>query len=220
MTDEIAINVSGFLFLFILASYLVMMGVFGYRVGLVGGDADAELQKIHRRPGRFGVGLGMALVEHLAVIALAILLFIAFGSYSLILGIAWLIFRIGEGLIVIYNENDYRGLLKMAGQYAAASGAERQSLANTCLDIFRRRDSRFNIGMIAWSLGTLAFSIMLVANEATPLAIGWLGIAAGIVVFLCNCAKLAGRDYKVLFAVGALLPISFEISIGVWLTAY
>ena len=50
MTNEIAINLSGFLFLFILVSYLVMMGVFGYRVGLIGSDADAELQKIHRRP--------------------------------------------------------------------------------------------------------------------------------------------------------------------------
>ncbi len=67
--------------------------------------------------------------------------------------------------------------------------------------------------------GTLAFSIMLVANEATPRIIGWLGIVASVVVFLCNWAKLAGRDYKVLFAVSALLPISFEMSIGVWLSA-
>ena len=220
MTNEIAINSSGFLFLFILASYLVMMGVFGYRVGLIGGDADAELQKIHRRRGRFQVGLGMALVEHGAIIALAMLLFIAFGSYSLILGIAWLTFRIGEGLIVLYNEKEYPALLRMARQYAVASGAERKSLADKCLDIFQRRDFRFNIGMVAWSLGTLAFSIMLVASEVAPLVIGWLGIVAGVVVFSVNLAKLAGRDYKALFAVGALLPVSFEISMGIWLIVY
>ena len=95
----------------------------------------------------------MALVEHGAIIALAILLFIAFGSYNLILGIAWLTFRIGEGLIVLYNERDYRGLLKMARQYSVASGAEKKSLADKCLDIFHRRDFRFNVGigrLVSW----------------------------------------------------------------------
>jgi hypothetical protein len=38
-------------------------------------------------------------MEHISIIALAVMLFIAFGSYNILLGIIWTICRVEEGVI-------------------------------------------------------------------------------------------------------------------------
>jgi len=220
MTNEIGIHASGFLFLYILASQFAMAAL-GYRAELGDCDPDAELQRIGRAPNRFRASIGIALIEHASIIALAILLLIAFGSFSLILGVVWTIFRVGEGLVVFYIEKDYWGLVKMARKYSVASDAEKKLLGKLALGVLRARESRFQIGMgVFWSVGTLAFSILLVAYGIAPLVIGCLGIVASIIVSFCNWAKRTKHDYKVMLGIGALLAISFEISIGVWLITY
>jgi hypothetical protein len=225
MTTEIVINVSGFLFLFILVLFIAMMAL-GYGIGLGDYDSDAKQQKINKDPKKFKVSIVVALIHHISVITLAIMLFIAFSSYNIILGIVWTIFRIGEGLILIYNEKSYWGLLNIARQYSVTSGAEKKSLSDLCLIILQTRDTRFTFAMILWSIGTLAFSIVLVTSGVVPLIIGWLGIVAGILVFFHNGIKLVKPDFKVfqvfkvLSGIGGPLAILFEVSIGVWLIIY
>ncbi len=100
--------------------------------------------------------------------------------------INWTIFRIGEGLILINNEKSYWGLLNIARQYSVASGAEKNSLSNLALTILKTKYSRFTLGMFFWSIGTFAFSIVLVTSGVVPVVIGWLGIVAGISVGFYN----------------------------------
>jgi hypothetical protein len=163
----------------------------------------------------------IALIEHASIIALAILLFIAFSPYSLILAIVFTTFRIGEGLIAFYNEKSYWGLVSIARQYSVASGAERESLSDSAGTILETRDFRWNImHLIFWPIGTFAFSILLVTYEVAPPIIGWLGIVAALVSIPVSGMKLAKRDSKLLFAIGGLLGISFEVIIGGWLLFY
>jgi hypothetical protein len=219
VTTEIAMIVSGFLFLLILVLYLVM-SVFGYKIGLGPYDSDAELQKINNHPNKFKIAIVLALIDHVSIIALAILLFIVFGTYSLILGVVWIVFRTGEGLGQIYNEKKYWELLNIARRYSVISGAEKKSLSDSARTILNTRDSRFIFTQFLWSIGTLAFSIVLVTYVIVPLFIGWSGIVAGILGFLGNGIKLIKADFKafkVLLFMGFLPAILFEVSIGVWL---
>ncbi len=128
MNIEIAMRVCGFLFLFLLVLYLPM-AAFGYKIGLGPYDSDAELQKINKHPKKLQIGIVLSLMSRGSIIALAIMLFIVFGSYSLILGIVWTISRIGEGLGQFYNEKKYWGLLNIARQYSGTSGAEKNALS-------------------------------------------------------------------------------------------
>ena len=226
MTTEIAMILSGILFWFILVLWLVM-AVFGYKVGLGPYDSDTELQRINNNPKKFKIGIVLALISHCSVIALAILLFVVFSPYSIILGIVWLIFRIGEGLSLTYNEKDYWGLLNIARLYSGTSGAEKKSLSDSASTILKKHDSRFPFTQLLWAIGTLAFSIVLVTYGVVPTIIGWLGIVAGILGCYINGIKLAKPNFhgiqnvkpnfKVLFAIGGLSGILFEVSIGGWL---
>jgi len=190
------------------------MAAFGYKIGLGPYDSDAELQRINNNPKKLQIGIVLSLLSHGSIIALAILLFIAFGSYSIILGIIWTISRIGEALGQFYNEKKYWGLLNVARQYSGTSGAEKKSLSDLARTILKTRDSRFNFTQILWSIGTLAFSIVLITSGVVPQIIGWLGIVASILAGFSNGIKLAEHNFKVLFAISALCGILFEVSIG------
>jgi hypothetical protein len=206
---------SGFLFLFILAINLVMAS-FGYKMEKEDYNPDADLKEINNNPKKFKTGITLALIEHGSVIALTILLFIAFSSYNIILGIIWLIFRTVEGLIQFINEPNYYGLLNIAKQYSSNS-SEKEALSNLAKNIFKTKAQRFKFAMICWSIGTLAFSIVLAISEVVPAILGLLGIIASILVGLTTGIKLAKPSSKDLTAIGGLTAILFEIIIGVWL---
>lgn len=210
---------SGFLFLFILALN-VAMGALGYLMEKEDYDPDADLQKINNNPKKFQISIMLALIEHGSVIALTVMLFIAFSPYNLILGIVWAIFRTGEGLIQYINEPNYWRLIKIAKQYSGTSGAEKNSLSDLTRTLFKTKDTRFKFAMICWSIGTLAFSIALVTSEVVPQIIGWLGIVTSILVGFSTGIKLAKLNFKDFTAIGGLSAILFEIIIGGWLLLY
>ena len=87
MTAETAMVLSGFLFWFIIITN-VASERFGY-ISIKELGSDAKLQKISDNPKNFKISVALILIEHVSIIALAIMLFIAFGSYSIILGIIW-----------------------------------------------------------------------------------------------------------------------------------
>jgi len=206
---------SGFLFLFILVLN-VTMGAFGYLMEKDDYDPDADLKKINKKPKKFKIGIGLALVEHGCVILLTILLFIISCPYSILLGIILLIFRIGEGLIQYINEPNYWKLINIAKQYSDTNGAEKNSLSDLAHTIFKTKNIRFKFAMICWSIGTLAFSIIIVTSDVIPQIIGWLGIVSSILVGFGTGIKLVKTNFKG-EVIGALFAMLFEIIIGGWL---
>ncbi|MFC1488135.1 DUF4386 family protein [Thermoproteota archaeon] len=206
---------SGFLYLFILVLNVVM-GAFGYLMEKDDYDPDADLKKINKKPKKFKIGIGLALVEHGCVILLTILLFIISSPYCILLGIILLIFRIGEGLIQYINEPNYWKLINISKQYSDSNGAEKNSLSDLAHTIFKTKDIRFKFAMICWSIGTLAFSIIIVTSDVIPQIIGWLGIVASILVGFGTGIKLVKPNFKGEI-IGALFAMLFEIIIGGWL---
>jgi len=206
---------SGFLFLFILVLNLAM-GAFGYLMEKDDYDSDADLKKINKNPKKFKIGIGLALVEHGCVILLTILLFIISSPYNILLGIILLFFRMGEGLIQFINEPNYWSLIKLAKQYSDTSDADKNPISDLARNIFKTKDTRFKFAMICWSIGTLAFSIVLVTSEIVPQIIGWLGVVSGILVGFGTGIKLLKPNFKG-EVIGGLSAILFEVIIGGWL---
>jgi hypothetical protein len=145
------------------------------------------------------------------------MLFIAFSSYGLILGIIWITFRIGEGLIQIYYKKNYWGLLNIARQYPGASDAEKNALVELGRSILKTKNSSFYFAQILFSIGTLTYSILFVTYEVIPAIIGWSGIVAGILYGLGNWKILVKPNSKVLWMFGATSIFLFEAVLGGWL---
>jgi len=180
-------------------------------------ESEAKLPKIHDDPKKFKIGFVLILMEHFNIIALAIMLFIAFGSYSLILGIVWITFRIGEGLIQIYYKKNYWRLLNIARQFPGTSSTEKNSLIDLGRSILETKSSSFSFAQILFSIGTLAYSIVFITYGVVPEIFGWFGIVASIIYGFGNGIILVKPNFKVLAYFGGLLIFLFEIALGGWL---
>jgi hypothetical protein len=191
---------------------------FGYSV-ISDLDSDTKLQEINKDPKKFKIGTVLALIEHGTIIALAIMLFLAFNSYNMTLGVIWTISRIIEGLINFYNAKNYWGLLNIARQYSSSIGAEKKSLSELGLSILKTKNSVFAFAQILFSIGTLSYSILFATSEAVPVPaiIGWLGLVASILYGISNGIKLVKPNFKVLGYLGGLLILIFEVVLGGWL---
>ena len=191
---------------------------FGYSV-ISDLDSDAKLQEINKDPRKFKIGTVLALIEHGTIIALAIMLFLAFNPYNITLAVIWAISRITEGLINFYNEKNYWGLLNIARQYSSSSGAEKKSLSELGRSILKTKNSVFAFAQILFSIGTLSYSILFATSEAVPVPaiIGWFGIVASILYGFGNGIILVKPNKAMkIFRVGLLILI-FEVVLGGWL---
>ena len=206
---------SGFLFIFIIITNLASER-FGYEI-FSDLDSDAKLQKINNNPKKFKISIVLIFIEHVSIISLAVMLFIAFSPYNIILAVVWAIFRIGEGLIQIYNKKNYWGLLNIARQYSGTSGAKKNALIDLGRGILQTKNSSFTFAQILFSIGTLAYSILFVTYGVIPAIIGWFGLFASILYGFGNGIKLVKPNFKVLWNVGGLLILLFEVVLGGWL---
>ncbi len=213
---NIEMILSGFLFWFIIILLNLATGRFDYEI-FSDLDSDAKLQKINNDPKKFKISIVLSIIEHVSIISLAVMLFIAFSPYNIILGVVWVIFRIGEGLIQIYNKKEYLGLLNIARQYLGTSDAEKKVLIDLGRSILKTKNSSFTFAQILFSIGTLAYSILFVTYGVVPPIIGWFGLVASILYGFGNGIILVKPNFKVLWNFGGLFILLFEVVLGGWL---
>jgi hypothetical protein len=210
-------SLSGFLFLLIIIT-LIFCDIFLGHGTVDKLKSEAKLQKINEDPKKFEISFVLLIIEHISIVILAVMLFMAFSSFNVILGIIWVTFRGGEGLINIYGKKNYWGLSNLARQYSNASGVEKNEIIDLGSSILGTKNSLFAIAQIMFSIGTLAYSILFVSYEtAVPVIVGWFGIAASITYGLGNGIQLAKPNLEALWQLGGLLVLIFELILGGWL---
>jgi len=203
---------SGFLFLLIIVTNLAS-NRFGYQTF---GDLEkeAKLIKISKYPKKFKISYFLILIEHFIIILLAFTLFFAFNIYNIVLAIIWTIIRSIEGLLQIYNKKNYWGLYNIAKKYSTANDSEKKSLEELRISILKSKMSNFMFAQIFFSIGTISYSILFVVYDIIPVFIGWFGIVASIIYGLGNGIIFVKPDIKVLWNLGGLLILIFEIILG------
>jgi len=214
----IEIFLAGFLFLFIIVTLMVSSQL-GNKIVFGEGDLDSDalLQDIATNPKRFRLSVYFALLEHGAIITLAIVLFIAFSQYNLILGLVWAGARSVEGVVIFNNEKNYWKLLPIANQYSGSSDADKTTVSETGLSILKTKHHRFTYAQMLFSIGTFAYSLLFVIYEVVPLLIGLFGVVAAIIYGLGNAIIIAKPRKNAIAGLGGLLIFIFEAVLGVWL---
>jgi len=213
--DEIfAMRVCGFLFLFILVTNAASVA-FGNEVGEV--DSNAKFQKVNDDPNKFQISVILAIISHASIIALAVLLFIVFSQYNPLLGVVWVVFRIGESLLLIYNEINFWGFLNLAKEYAVAGNAEKIVLGDLGSVILQTKNSGFTLAMTLLAIGALAYAFVIITSGVVPSFIGYLGLAASVLSIVGSGLKLISPGLGVIFTIGFMLMMLFEVIFGGWL---
>jgi hypothetical protein len=202
-------KLAGFLFLFIIITSVASVK-FGNKI-MLDLDLDVKLQEINDDPKRFKISIVFALIHNFSIIILVV------SPYNLILGVVWTIFRIGESLILCYNEKKYWRLLNIARKYSGTSGAEKRAVIDLGRTILKTKDYRWKFAEILFMIGTVAYSILFVTYGVVPPIIGWFGIVASILFGFGTGIMLVKPNIKVLGFLGGLLTLLFEVVLGGWL---
>ncbi|MFW9778180.1 MAG: DUF4386 domain-containing protein [Candidatus Heimdallarchaeota archaeon] len=211
---NLEMRLSGLLFLIIIILN-ILSEILGHGIG---SDINSKpkLKKIHDDPRKFEISFGLLLIEHLSIIFLAIMLFLAFGHYNIVLGLIWLNSRVAEGLIQIFNRKKYWGLLYIGKQYSDTNGAAKHELLGAAQNIIKLRHANFAFAQILFSIGTLAYSVLFITTDVVPVLIGWFGIVASILYGIGIGIWFIKPKFQGVLS-GGLLVLLFEIIIGGWL---
>lgn len=215
MAIETAMILSGALFWLIIITNFASER-FGY-ITFNELEPEAKLQKINDNPKKFKIGVMLILIEHASIIALAVVLFIAFSPYNKALAFIWIILRTAEGLIQICYKKKYWRLLELALKCSGVSGTDKYALIESARSILKTKGLVFSLTQILFSIGTLAYSLLFISYGVTLTIIGWFGIAASIIYGLGNLATLIRRKFKAVWYIGGLLVLLYEIVLGGWL---
>jgi len=189
---------------------------FGYQTF---GDLETEaiLHEIGEDPRRFKTGFALMIIEHLCIILLAIMLFIAFNRLGLALAVVWLVSRGFEGVIQIVEKRNYWRLLEVARQFSGAEGGERSELADRRLDILQSKRANFLFAQILFAVGTLSYALLFATEGVVPPLLAWFGVGAAILYGFGSGLTIRNPDSRAVWNIGGLCILVFEAILGGWL---
>ena len=212
ISASLALKLCGLLYIFILVTSAASAAL-GNRNDET--DSASKLTAISENPGRYRMSVIIAIVSHLGIVAITGMLFLAFSSYNRQLALIGSAFRLGEALVLIYNEVSVLRLLDLAKKYLLTD-SNKESLRVLGDQILQTKNTRFLLGLLLLGIGALAYCIMFVQSGAVPSMIAWLGLAAGIITAIGILVNFAS-GYGTLYVIGMLAMMVFEVVFGGWL---
>ncbi len=209
-------RLTGFLFLFILATSALSGGL------AVELNADPDqiantLRNIAEDPGKYRTGITFDLVSHMAIIAIASALYLTFNKYNKQLALFGTLWRVVEGIIMVFTELNNFVLLEIAQNFLSATGTKAVTLETTAQGIILVSNWGVNIGLAFLALGALAYNILFISSKAVLRPIGWLGIVASVLGVSGILLGLIIPELLVVLTGGTLLMMFYEIALGIWL---
>ena len=209
---SLAMKLCGFLYMFILVTNAASVGL-GNRNNET--DSASKLPTISENPGRYRMSVIIAIISHLGIVTITGMLFLAFSSYNRQLALIGSSFRLGEALVMIYNEISVLRLLDLAKEYALTD-SNKESLRLLGDHILQIKNTRVDLGLLLLSIGALVYCILFVQSGSIPSMIAWLGLAAGIISAIGILVKFAS-GFGTVAVIGMLSMMVFEIVFGGWL---
>ena len=212
ITASLVMKLCGFLYIFILVTNAASVGL-GNRNDET--DSTSKLPTISENPGRYRMSVIIAIISHLGIVTITGMLFLAFSSYNRQLALIGSSFRLGEALVMIYNEISVLRLLDLAKEYALTD-SNKESLRLLGDHILQIKNTRVDLGLLLLSIGALVYCILFVQSGSIPSMIAWLGLAAGIISAIGILVKFAS-GFGTVAVIGMLSMMVFEIVFGGWL---
>jgi len=215
ISTSLALKLCGFFYFFILVTSAVSAGL-GNKNDEI--DSVSKFSIIAENPGQFRMSVNISLISHLGILAISGMLFFAFSSHNRSLALIGSVFRIGEGLVLLYNEVSVLKLLDLAKEYALTE-SNKESLRLLGDQILQTKNSTFLLGLLLLGIGALTYCVMFLQSGAIPSTIAWLGFVAGILTVIGILVNFTS-GFGTVYVIGMLSMMVFEVIFGGWLLFY
>lgn len=212
ISTPLALKLCGLLYIYILVTNAASVGL-GNRNDIT--DSATMFSNISEDPGRFRTSVNVAIMSHLGILAITGMLYLAFSSHNRQLALIGSACRLGEGIVMIYNEVSILGLLDLAKEYALFD-SNKESLKTLGDQILQRKGAGVDLGLLLLAVGALAYCISFMQSGAVPSTFAWLGAAAGVISALGILIKFAS-GFGTISVIGMVMMMVFEVTFGGWL---
>lgn len=211
-----AMKISGFLYLFILGSNAASVGL-GNRTDEREKDAVDKLLAINKNPKRFKQSIILALISHSSIIAITVMLYLAFSQYNPILALIGSLFRTGEGLILISSEIQSLSLLNTSKEYVISNDTEKNPLRISTGRYLDKKNFKFVLALNLLSIGHLSYCVLFLTSGAIINPIIFFGFVASILSVIGTSLVLIKPKIDIFYKIGLILLMLYELIFGIWL---
>lgn len=159
----------------------------------------------------------VALINSLAIIALAVLFYVTFNKEYKIVALLALGFFLAEAITLALSKIGTYALIPLSREFVEA-GASDDSYLQTLGDFLYYGVDRkgYDIHMLFFCVGGILWYYLLFASRAIPLALSIWGVAAICLLTVPVLVVLYARDTTPLMILG--LPYApYEFVLGIWL---
>ena len=181
-------------------------------------DSPDDFPNVSANENQIVLGCLLVLVDALAVIFIAILMFPILKKHNEGLALGYVGLRIFEGVVFIIGVISILAILTLSQEYVAGDldASYLQALVTLLLGIY---DWSWLVGpLIFFALSTLPFYYLLYQSKLIPQWLSGWGLIAGILVILFGLLAMFGFDTTSTISMFLFLPIAVqEMVLAVWL---
>ncbi len=211
MTRTTNARIAGFTFLAYIAATLASMVILDHAAS---GEAITDkLAAISEHATSVRVAMLLALAQALATLVLAVTLYAITRDEDRDLALLAMACRLTEGVIGALSASATLALLWVA----TASGLDASGAgALDALGGYLLRDDSA-VSALFFALGSALFAYLLLRGRLIPVALGWLGVTASILLVVGLPAQLVNFIDPSVASLMWLPMLAFEIPLGLWL---
>ena len=108
-------------------------------------------------------------------------------------------------------------LTSVADQFVTATDAEAVALETTGSLVLSTASWGLSVGISFLALGVLSYGVATVRSRLVPAMLGWLGIAAGLLIAIGVWLPRIDASLNTAFIVLAIPVALWQLSLGLWL---
>lgn len=168
---------------------------------------------VSARQGTLVLGVLLELINGVAYIGIAVLMFPLLRQHSLSLALGYAAFRIVEFVMQIVADVSVLSLVDLGGGSTGAGGSAALSFDALSNLMLSQRQAAFMMVTLAFALGALFFYSSLVQSVLVPRFISIWGLVGAVVVLVTGVMEMFGLNPG---NFGVLMLLN-ELFLGVWL---
>jgi hypothetical protein len=216
-TDKNTLRLLGFMFVFVAVAALLSelpLGSFGIKLIGPPENISETMIKISDNPTSMQMSIVGYLIEAIAIVLLAVLLYTTLKNQNKIIARwafgLWII----EAVFVAIKQISTFSLLMVSQEFVLAGAQDSLNFQTLGSLFYKTWQFGYSVQMVFYCVGGILFYYLFFESKFIPIVLSLWGIAAASVAFIGYLFVIFGYDVP-LYVFIPILP--FELAIGVWL---
>lgn len=209
MTRTSNARLAGFAFFFYIAVGVPAMVLMTRATS--GDGIAAKLASVAQHVGDVRLAMVLSLLGSCSALVLAVTLYAVTREQDADLAMLGMVCRLTEGVTGAVSLTSTLGLLGLVANHAGAPDAATQTLGAFLLD------GSPIVAATFFAFGSTCFTYLLLRGRMIPVGLGWLGLAASVLLAVALPLQLGGLLHGPATRLVWFPMLAFEVPLGLWL---